>query len=35
MRKLVICLALFAGVVAVTASGCKSSKASTCSSCGH
>ena len=35
MRKLLVCLALFAGVVTVTTSGCKSSKGSSCSSCGN
>ncbi len=36
MRKLLVCLALFAGVVTVTASGCKSARGgSSCSSCGN
>ncbi|QDU22419.1 hypothetical protein ETAA1_43990 [Urbifossiella limnaea] len=33
MRKLLICLALLAGVVTVTSTGCKSTK-SGCSTCG-
>jgi len=34
MRKLLVCLALFAGVVTVTTTGCKSARSSGCSTCG-